>query len=137
MTSASRFVGTFDPRATGVETQPSTSMDELQQARVLKILEAVQSGRLCSLERLASEFNLSESYLQHLFKRQTGLRLGRLIVEQKLQRAAHLLKSTNMRIKEIAGAVGYEHASSFIRAFERRFNEAPHVYRYHSDHTKC
>jgi len=109
-------------------------MDELQQARVLKILEAVKSGRLCSLHRLASEFNLSKSHLQHLFKRQTGLSLGHLLVEQRLERAAQLLKSTNMRIKEIAFEVGYEHTSSFSRAFERRFNETPRLYRHH---TKC
>jgi two-component system response regulator YesN len=73
---------------------------------------------------------LSKSHLQHVFKRQTGLRLGQLIVEQKLRRAAHLLKSSNLRIKEIASSVGYEHTSSFIRAFERRFAEAPQAYRH-------
>ncbi len=112
-----------------VATQPNSPTDELQQERVSKILETIKSGRLCSLHGLAGELNLSESHLQHLFKRQTGLRLGHLIVEQKLQRAAHLLKSTNMRIKEIAGAVGYEHPSSFIRAFARRFMQAPQAYR--------
>src|SRR5262249_18608792 len=92
----------------GCRDPSNASMDELQQARVLKILEAVKSGRLCSLHRLASEFNLSKSHLQHLFKRQTGLSLGHLLVEQRLERAAQLLKSTNMRIKEIAFEVGYE-----------------------------
>jgi len=53
-----------------------------------------------------------------------------LLAEQKLQRAADLLKRTNMRIKEIAGAVGYEHTSSFIRAFERRFTVPPQAYRH-------
>jgi transcriptional regulator GlxA family with amidase domain len=106
-------------------------MDELQQARVGKILEAIKSGRLRSLRSLADEFNLSRSRLQHFFKRQTGLRLGHLLVEQRLQKAAHLLKSTNLRTKEIACAVGYEHPSSFIRAFQRRFNEAPQTYRHH------
>jgi two-component system response regulator YesN len=111
-------------------------MDELQRERVSKILKAIESGRPCSLRGLATEFNLSKSHLQHLFKRQTGLPLGQLIVEQRLQRAAIMLKGTNMRIKEIACAVGYEHTSSLIRAFERRFNEAPQVYRHHSNHTE-
>jgi AraC-like DNA-binding protein len=118
-----------------VQSNPPT--DELQQERVCKILETIKSGRLCSLHGLADEFNLSKSYLQHVFKRQTGLRLGRLIVEQKLKRAAHLLQSSNLRIKEIASAVGYEHTSSFIRAFERRFSEAPQTYRHHCNRSKC
>jgi two-component system response regulator YesN len=68
-----------------------------------------------------------------LFKQQTGLRLGRIIIEQRIDKAAQLLKSTNMRIKEIADAVGYEHTSSFIRAFERRFTQAPQAYRLNGD----
>ncbi len=114
--------------AAGVPIHPN-----LQQKRVSKILEAIASGRPYSLEHLASEFNLSKSHLQHLFKAQTGLRLGHIIIEQRLDRAAQLLKSTNMRIKEIAGAVGYEHTSSFIRAFERRFMQAPQAFRLGGD----
>jgi AraC-like DNA-binding protein len=114
--------------AAGVATQRN-----LQQARVNKVLEAIASGPPYSLQRLASEFNLSKSHLQHLFKQQTGLRLGRIIIERRLDRAAQLLRSTNMRIKEIADAVGYEHASSFIRAFERRFTQAPQAYRLNGD----
>lgn len=115
--------------AAGVPTKPN-----LQQERISKVLETIASGQPCSVERLASAFNLSKSHLQHLFKQQTGLRLGHIIIEQRLDRAAQLLKSTNMRIKEIADAVGYEHTSSFIRAFERRFMQAPQAYRLSGDH---
>ena len=109
----------------------------LRQKRISKVLEAIATGRPCSLERLASEFNLSKSHLQHLFKQHTGLRLGHTIIEQRLDRAAQLLKSTNLRIKEIAGEVGYEHASSFVRAFERRFMQAPQAYRLYGDHRQA
>ncbi len=118
----------------GVAAQSNPPSHELQQERVSRILETIKSGRLSSLHGLAGEFNLSKSHLQHLFKRQTGLRLGHLLVEQRLQKAADLLKSTNMRIKEIACAVGYEHTSSLIRAFERRFTEAPQAYRHRCNH---
>ena len=112
-----------------VATQPASPMDELQRKRVSKILEIIKSGRPCTVDGLASEFNLSKSHLQHLFRRQTGFSLGHLLIEQKLRRAAHLLQSSKMPIKRIACAVGYEHTSSFTRAFERRFAEPPQVYR--------
>jgi AraC-like DNA-binding protein len=112
------------PGAAGIATQR-----HFQQERLNKVLDAIASGEPYSLERLATEFNLSKSHLQHFFKQQTGLRLGHTIIEQRLNRAAQLLKSTNMRIKEIADAVGYEHTSSFIRAFERRFTQPPRAYR--------
>jgi transcriptional regulator GlxA family with amidase domain len=35
-----------------------------------------------------------------------------------------------MSIKEIGWTVGYEHTSSFSRAFERHFQEAPRAYRH-------
>jgi transcriptional regulator GlxA family with amidase domain len=100
------------------------------QGRVLKILEMIQSEPLCRIHDLARAFNLSNSYLEHLFKKQTGVPLGQLLTEQRLRRAACLLAQTNLRIKEIAQAVGYEHTSSFVRAFERYFAKAPRLYRH-------
>ncbi|HEY2496644.1 MAG TPA: helix-turn-helix transcriptional regulator [Candidatus Angelobacter sp.] len=94
-----------------------------------KILEMIQSEPLRRIEDLAREFNLSHSHLEHLFKQETGVSLGQLLTQKKLSRAAHLLVHTNLRIKEIAYTVGYEHTSSFIRAFERHFMQAPHRYR--------
>lgn len=101
----------------------------VQERRVLKILEMIQSEPFWRIEDLAREFNLSHSRLEHLFKQQTGVSLGQLLTERRLCRAAHLLVHTNMRVKEIAHTVGYEHTSSFIRAFERHFMQAPLLYR--------
>ena len=100
-----------------------------QDARLRKILEIVESGSLCSIGDLALEFRLSASYLQHMFKAQTGSRLGRRLVEQRLHRAARLLLQGNMSVKEVAYAVGYKHPPSFVRAFERFFDRAPGHYR--------
>lgn len=100
-----------------------------REPRVMKILQMIEAQPLRRIEDLAREFNLSHSHLEHLFKKQTGISLGQLLTEQKLHRAAHLLSHTNMRIKEIAHSVGYEHTSSFIRAFERHFLQAPRLYR--------
>lgn len=114
-------------RTNGVK--PSEIEPLVQERRVLKILQMIQSQPLQRIEDLAREFNLSHSRLEHLFKQETGVSLGQLLTEQKLCRAAHLLLHTNMRVKEIAHAVGYEHTSSFIRAFERHFMQAPRLYR--------
>jgi AraC-like DNA-binding protein len=105
--------------------------------RVRKILEIIDSGVTLTIRDLAREFNLSPSYLQRLFKRQTGVAMGEWFSEKRLQRAAHLLANSYMSVKEIAHTVGYEHVSSFVRAFQRRFAKAPAGYRKHSNHTKC
>jgi len=105
--------------------------------RIRRILERIEAELPCSISELAVEFNLSQSRLQHLFKQKTGVRLGRLLTEQRLQKAAVLLTHTSLRIKEIAAMVGYEHTSSFTRAFEQRFVQAPQAYRSGRRVPKC
>jgi transcriptional regulator GlxA family with amidase domain len=100
-----------------------------QDFRLGKLLEIIKSGSLFTIRDVALEFNLSPSHLQHLFKAQTGSRLGLCLAEHRLRRAAHLLVQSDMSVKEVAYAVGYKHPSSFVRAFERFFQRAPHNYR--------
>ncbi len=104
-------------------------MLEAREERLRQILKRIESGPCCSIHSLAVEFNLSSSRLEHLFKQQTGACLGQVLTERRLQQATYLLEHTNLRIKEIACAVGYEHTSSFDRAFERRFGYSPLLYR--------
>jgi AraC-like DNA-binding protein len=101
----------------------------VQDCRLRKVLQKIASDSRQKIQDLALECNLSESHLQHLFKESTGLGLGRLLIEKRMQRAAELLGETTLSIKEIAWTVGYEHTSSFTRAFERHFQEAPRCFR--------
>jgi AraC-like DNA-binding protein len=107
------------------------------EGRVQKILQLAELGTTLSIRELALEFHLSPSYLQRLFKHQTGVCMGEWLNEQRLQRAASLLANSYMSVKEIAYTIGYEHASSFIRAFERRFAQAPLRYRKQCNYGKC
>ena len=113
----------------GMPARAAEPLSAVREERLQKILEVIASGRPCTIQALAQEFNLSHSHLQHLFKQQTGARLGHLLTEQRLRHAAYLLTHTNLRIKEIAQSAGYEHTSSFIRAFERHFSQSPRLYR--------
>jgi AraC-like DNA-binding protein len=97
--------------------------------RLRKVLHVIKTGPHRHIQELALECNLSQSYLQHLFKQHTGFRLGHLLNQQRLERAAELLLLGNMSVKEVASAVGYEHTSSFSRAFVRYFQTAPSQYR--------
>jgi AraC-like DNA-binding protein len=125
--------GIFDEAAMkpkpGKKTAPAVPADLPLEPRVRKILERAESGEALNIRDLAVEFHLSPAYLQKLFKHETGLRMGEWLNEQRLQRAAQLLESSYLSIKEITHTVGYEHASSFTRAFERRFTQSPARYR--------
>jgi len=101
----------------------------LEDARLRKLLTLIEADPLGTSQHWALTLNLSNSHLQRLFKEATGMALGQALSERRLQEAARLLATTNLRIKEIACAVGYEHTSSFTRAFERRFAQAPRRFR--------
>jgi len=117
------------PKRDDKVVNPGALIQSVQDGRLRKLLQMIQSERLGRIHDWAAKFNLSHSHLQHLFKRATGIRLGRVLHEQRLQRAVWLLENSAMSVKEIANAVGYEHTSSFTRAFERRFAQAPRRYR--------
>jgi transcriptional regulator GlxA family with amidase domain len=117
------------PAAESSSIKPAARIGALQEKRFRKILEVIESEPPRHIQALAVECNLSQSHLQHLFKQHTGLGLGHLLNERRLARAADLLVCSNMSIKEVACAVGYEHTSSFTRAFVRRFEMPPRRYR--------
>ena len=109
-------------------TMPTT-LNQIQDARLRKLLQLIESDPTAKTQDWALAFNLSPSHIQRLFKQATGVALGQALTEKRLQKAAQLLLNTNMSIKEISYAIGYEHTSSFTRAFEKRFQQAPRRYR--------
>jgi transcriptional regulator GlxA family with amidase domain len=109
-------------------------ISQIQERRLRQVVEIIESEPACSIRDLALRVSLSPAHLQRLFKQQTGVQLGSLVVERRLQKAAELLTVSNLSIKEIAHRVGYRHHSSFVRAFHRRFSEAPKHYRRRDAH---
>ena len=97
--------------------------------RIQKVLQVIESDPSASISDLACRVNLSNSRLGHLFKSQTGLSLNGFLANQRLDKAADLLRYTEMRVKEITYSVGYCQEPSFYRAFRKRFSRSPVTYR--------
>jgi transcriptional regulator GlxA family with amidase domain len=112
-----------------VKINVDSQANPVEDVRLRKLLRLMEEDPLGTIHDWALAFNLSHSHLQHLFKQATGVGLGHALTQKRLERAAYLLENTNMSVKEIACAVGYEHTSSFIRAFERQFETAPRRFR--------
>jgi AraC family transcriptional regulator of arabinose operon len=101
----------------------------LADSRVTRALEMISHNPTVDVSTLARLVNLSPSRLQHLFRENLGMAIRDVVAEQKLQKAARLIVFTDMRIKEITFELGYEHSSSFVRAFRKRYRTAPQTYR--------
>ena len=82
-----------------------------------------------TLEKLASEFNLDKFYLQKLFRRYTGQSPIEYIIYLRMNRAARLIRTSDMPISEIANTVGIENLSHFTRQFKKLQGMTPSQFR--------
>jgi len=104
-----------------------------RERRLRRVLDLIQLKPSSSVSDLAQEARVTPTHLQRLFKQQLGVNVGDLLAEHRLRIAAYLLSTSDLSIKEISHRVGYEHHSSFVRAFQRRFSQTPKKYRIDSD----
>ena len=82
-----------------------------------------------SLHVLADRVNLSPAYLSTLFKRQTGKGLKRYIMDTRLAVAAEYLRSTSLKIYEVADRCGFPNVRYFTNLFSKSFGMTPQQYR--------
>lgn len=98
-------------------------------ARALSFInENYQSSGL-SLADVAEHCGMTASYLSYLFKEKSGSNFKEYIDGLRLERAKHLLNETDMKVEEIARAVGYENSYSFTRFFKNNMGLTPKEFR--------
>ena len=108
--------------------KPSTR--RLLAARLERARELIEdSAAEPSLGEIAQAAALSKFHLLRLFKAAFGCTPSAYWRARRLDRGRRLLKATPMSVSEIAGALGYESASAFIRAFRRHFGTTPQAFR--------
>ena len=118
--------GTAKQDLAAVETSVDSQTTSVEDVRLRKLLRLIEEDPLGTIHDWALAFNLSHSHLQRLFKQATGIGLGHVLTQRRFQRAAHLLANTNMSVKEIACAVGYD--IPFLRNSEQQAFESLPVF---------
>jgi two-component system response regulator YesN len=82
-----------------------------------------------SLRTLADYVNLHPTHLSKIYKLETGEGISDYIFSVRMERACHLLKTTDKKIYEISADVGYLDPAYFIKVFKRQFDVTPQEYR--------
>ncbi|ALS26504.1 AraC family transcriptional regulator [Paenibacillus sp. 32O-W] len=82
-----------------------------------------------TLESIAEQFGISPSYATRFFKDQTGESLMRYIDGLRMRQAKRLLKTTDLKLKDIMLEVGYVDSTNFIRKFKKNEGVTPIQYR--------
>mgnify|MGYP001156652895 CR=1 FL=1 len=82
-----------------------------------------------SLTRVAGLVFHSPTYFSKLYKKVTGTGFSEYVMERRLQKGAELLRTTNLKVGEVAASVGFESVAYFIRAFKKKHSVTPQEYR--------
>ena len=87
------------------------------------------SAEELSLSKVAKVVNVSANHLSEKFKQVTGVNFVEYIARTRFEKACDLLRNSDLRISEIAFAVGFQSLSQFNRVFKKLSEESPTQYR--------
>lgn len=85
-----------------------------------------------TLKEIAKHFSYHPNYISTLLRREIGKSFSEILLEQRMERAVSLLKSTNLSIEEIALMLGYSNSSNFYKAFKGYYHQSPRDFILHS-----
>lgn len=80
-----------------------------------------------TIEHLAKEFYLSESYICRIFKATTGTTINKYLTARRISIAKSLLAQGNS-VNEVSEKCGYQDYSNFLKAFTKAVGISPKKY---------
>jgi AraC family transcriptional regulator, transcriptional activator of pobA len=84
---------------------------------------------LPTVEKLATELNVSSSYLSDMLRSLTGLNTQQHIHNKLIEKAKEILTTTNLTVSEIAYQLGFEYSQSFSKLFKSKTDLTPLEFR--------
>lgn len=86
-------------------------------------------SRRITAKEMAERFGISESSFKLYVKGILGESYLEYFRKKRMEKAAGLLEDTDLKVIEIANAVGYENQGKFARVFAKKYGAAPLEYR--------
>jgi AraC-like DNA-binding protein len=116
------------------ETTPNHRAEPVAIWKARKFIEQ-HSGEELSLSKVAKAVSISANHFSEKFKQVTGVNFVDYVARTRFEKACDLLRNSNLRISEIAFAVGFQSLSQFNRVFRRLSGKSPMEYRTASTET--
>lgn len=107
-------------------TFPKTSSTIFHQATLY--IEDNLSSNL-KLTEIAKHLHISGRHLSRIFLKEAGISYSEYIQNVRMQRAATLLKTSDLPIKDIAEITGFSTVNYFTRVFTSKFRSSPGKFR--------
>lgn len=93
-------------------------------SKALQIINQRLESNLTA-DSIADEIGLSPNYFGYIFKKYVGLNFKEYLTKIRMEKALFLIKSTNLKIYEIAELVGIPNYRYFISVFQKYYNKSP------------
>ncbi|WP_304943261.1 AraC family transcriptional regulator [Vallitalea guaymasensis] len=95
---------------------------------VKDIIHGNYSDKGLCLSQIAEILKVSQGYLGNVFKSYMKISIGAYINNVRLEKAAELLKNSNMSINEILEYIGIENKTYFYTLFKKKYGVTPKQY---------
>src|SRR3954468_6825120 len=108
-------------------------MDGLLRALIKTVRRRVRADEELTVEAVTKELGYTRQYISGRFHRITGRLLSQFLKEKRLEKAAKLLKSGNLRVSQVARRCGFDSENYFRQQFRQRFGMSPRQFRSNGD----
>ena len=100
--------------------------------RLRKVVDFVRSdsSRRITVAQMAEQAGMSEFHFAREFKRSLRLTPKQYVTQCRVEEAGRLLRSTDLKIEEVARRCGYQSASHFAEVFQKHLGLTPSRYRH-------
>lgn len=116
-------------RAIELRDRESTRQQHVLLKQAIDFIDANYSDPSISLDKVAKNVNISPNYLSAIFSQEVGQTLTEYITSRRISEAKSMLRNTDMRLNEIAVAVGYKDPHYFSFVFKKVSGRTPSEYR--------
>lgn len=113
------------------EAEHAHSQDDGKRYEIRHALRFIQAhlAEPFDLPVVAGHVGLSANYFGTLFRRETGERFQDYVKRQRLEKAAHLLRNSHLKVYEVAAEVGFPNYRYFTDVFFQQYGRSPREFR--------
>lgn len=104
-------------------------MDGLLRALIRTVRRRLRADEEVTVEAVTKELGYTRQYISGRFRRVTGRLLSHFLKEKRLEKAARLLKSGNVRVSQVARRCGFDSENYFRQQFRIRYGMSPRQFR--------
>ncbi|KIL40605.1 hypothetical protein SD70_12785 [Gordoniibacillus kamchatkensis] len=117
--------------ASPAQPYPAAPPERTYRLEVQQAIEyvALHLGETINLPDIAAHVGLSVNYFGSLFRKETGAYFHDYVKAVKLEKAAELLRTSNLKVYEIADKIGIPNYRYFTEIFCKHFGKSPREYR--------